>query len=161
MRLVCRCLRGDHLRCGGFERAQHCAHPPTRPPPPALQGGFPSIDTRTLYQSTLLHVAARHGHAELARALLARGADVNALDYGGMRRSPLHWACKGGHVALVELLVEAGADTKVCVYVCVCLCLVGSWLPWCLPLPPLHTRTTWLAGTLLRLHCSVTTHTNP
>ena len=78
-----------------------------------MQGGYPSIDARTLYQSTLLHVAARHGHTELAAALLARGADVNALDYGGMRRSPLHWACKGGHVALVELLLDAGADTKV------------------------------------------------
>ena len=93
------------------QRRAHTAPPP--PPPPALQGGYPSIDARTLYQSTLLHVAARHGHTELAAALLARGADVNSLDYGGMRRSPLHWACKGGHVALVELLVEAGADTKV------------------------------------------------
>lgn len=66
-----------------------------------------------MYQSTLLHAAARHGHAPLAAALLARGANANALDYGGMRRSPLHWACRGGHVALVELLVAAGADTKV------------------------------------------------
>ena len=75
--------------------------------------GYASIDTRSLYQSTLLHVAAKHGHVELARRLLARGADVNTLDFGGMRRSPLHWACKGGHVAMVELLMAAGADTKV------------------------------------------------
>lgn len=66
-----------------------------------------------MYQSTLLHAAARHGHAQLAAALLERGADANALDYGGMRRSALHWACRGGHVQLVEMLVEAGADTKV------------------------------------------------
>lgn len=68
---------------------------------------------RSMYQSTLLHAATRHGHVQLAAALLQRGADANALDYGGMRRTPLHWACRGGHVALVELLVAAGADTKV------------------------------------------------
>lgn len=66
-----------------------------------------------MYQSTLLHAAARHGHVQLAAALLQLGADANALDYGGMRRTPLHWACRGGHVQLVELLVAAGADTKV------------------------------------------------
>lgn len=73
--------------------------------------GYRSIDARSLYQSTLMHTAAKQGHAELARRLLQRGADVNALDFGGMRRTPLHWACKGGHVAMVELLVAAGADT--------------------------------------------------
>lgn len=74
--------------------------------------GYPGPDCRSLNQSTLLHCAAKRGHLQLAAALLARGADVNALDYGGMRRTPLHWACKGGHVAMVELLVAAGADTK-------------------------------------------------
>lgn len=76
------------------------------------EGGYRSIDTRSVYQSTLLHTAAKHGHVELARALLQRGAQVNLLDYGGMRRSPLHWACHGGHVALVEVLLEADADTS-------------------------------------------------
>lgn len=42
-----------------------------------------AIDARSIYQSTLLHAAAKHGHLQLARELLARGADVNALDYGG------------------------------------------------------------------------------
>jgi hypothetical protein len=84
------------------------------------EGGYCSIDTRSVYQSTLLHTAAKHGHVELARALLQRGAQVNLLDYGGMRRSPLHWACHGGHVALVEVLLEADADTSVGGYVSVC-----------------------------------------
>lgn len=82
-----------------------------------MQEGYRSIDARSLYQSTLLHTAAKHGHTELSRALLRRGADVNMLDYGGMRRSALHWACHGAHVALVELLLEAGADTTVGGYV--------------------------------------------
>ena len=45
--------------------------------------GYACVDARSTYQSTLLHCAARHGHVELAAALLARGADVNALDFGG------------------------------------------------------------------------------
>lgn len=75
--------------------------------------GYVSIDCRSLNQSTLLHLASKNGHCHLTQRLLARGADVNALDYGGMRRTPLHWACKGGHVRMVELLVAHGADTKV------------------------------------------------
>lgn len=74
--------------------------------------GYVSIDCRSLNQSTLLHLASKNGHCHLTQRLLARGADVNALDYGGMRRTPLHWACKGGHVRMVELLVAHGADTK-------------------------------------------------
>lgn len=53
--------------------------------------GYPGPDCRSVNQSTLLHCAAKLGHLQLAAALLARGADVNALDYGGMRRTPLHW----------------------------------------------------------------------
>ena len=53
--------------------------------------GYASPDTRNLNQSTLLHAACRHGHLPLAAALIARGANVNALDYGSMRRTPLHW----------------------------------------------------------------------
>lgn len=58
--------------------------------------GYPGPDCRSLNQSTLLHCAAKRGHLQLAAALLARGADVNALDYGGMRRTPLHWVSPGG-----------------------------------------------------------------
>lgn len=53
------------------------------PPPWPQEEGYCSIDTRSLYQSTLLHAAARHGHVRLAAALLERGANVNALDWGG------------------------------------------------------------------------------
>ena len=71
------------------------------------------VDARSLYQSTLLHLAARHGHVELAWRLLRAGAAIHALDYGGMRRTALHWACHAGHVAVVEVLLEAGADATV------------------------------------------------
>lgn len=85
----------------------------------------------SVYQSTLLHGAARQGHTGLAAELLRRGADPNALDFGGMRRTPLHWACRGGHVGLVELLVAAGGDTKV-------VCAAAPWAA-AARLRPLHT----------------------
>jgi len=69
-----------------------------------------NVDARNVFQTALVHIATRHGHEELLELLISRGACVNALDYGGMRRTPLHWACQLGHVRCVELLVEAGAD---------------------------------------------------
>lgn len=71
------------------------------------------LDNRTLFQSNLLHIAARNGQTAIAEELLKRGSDLDALDYGGMRRTALHWACQGGHVRIVELLVDHGANTEV------------------------------------------------
>ncbi|NXO42937.1 ASB18 protein, partial [Locustella ochotensis] len=67
---------------------------------------------------TALHVAARHpcgaANAELARLLLRRGADANAIDYDGV--SPLGWALQGAasHRELrphrtVQLLLNHGS----------------------------------------------------
>ena len=39
------------------------------------------LDNRTVFQSTLLHIAARNGRLQVALELLNRGIDVNALDY--------------------------------------------------------------------------------
>lgn len=39
------------------------------------------LDNRTIFQSTLLHIAARNGRLQVALELLNRGIDVNALDY--------------------------------------------------------------------------------
>ena len=39
------------------------------------------LDNRTIFQSTLLHIAARNGRLQVAVELLRRGIDVNALDY--------------------------------------------------------------------------------
>jgi len=72
------------------------------------------VNARTVYQSQLLHVAARHGRPSLVRLLLAQpGIHINSLDYGGMRRTPLHWACQRGDLQSVEALVTAGANTSV------------------------------------------------
>lgn len=74
------------------------------------------INVRTVYQSTMLHLAARHGHVELAAELLKEGADLHSLDYGALRRTPLAWATHQGHMAMVELLVDAGANPHVCLF---------------------------------------------
>lgn len=54
-----------------------------------------------------LHVACREGNARTARALLGRGAELEAR--GTLGRTPLHVACLGGHLRLVEELIAAGA----------------------------------------------------
>ena len=57
---------------------------------------------------TVLHNEALNGHLETARLLIAKGADVNALDNG--RRAPIIWAAGGGQLPAVELLLDSGAD---------------------------------------------------
>ena len=86
------------------------------------------VNGRTVYQSQLIHVAARYSQTNVLRVLLsAPGIDVNALDYGGMRRTGLHWACTNGDLPSVEALVDAGANTMVIasIYlVCVVHCCI-------------------------------------
>ena len=61
------------------------------------------------FDSTPLHYAAWAGHADAARQLLERGADVDAFDRHGM--PPLTYAAYWGrHESTVEMLLENGAD---------------------------------------------------
>lgn len=61
---------------------------------------------------TPLIVASFHGHANLARALIGRGADVNAVN--GKGTSVLMYAksaaLRDGNYVVMDLLLEAGAD---------------------------------------------------
>jgi ankyrin repeat protein len=53
-------------------------------------------------------LACRNGHTDVARVLLARGADVNAR--GFFAATGLHWAAINGHEETVRFLLAAGAD---------------------------------------------------
>lgn len=59
-------------------------------------------------QQTPLHWAARHGHVDVARGLIANGAGVDVRDT--LRRTPLHLAVE--HPDMIRFLVEAGADLQ-------------------------------------------------
>lgn len=58
--------------------------------------------------TTLLHEAVSHGRTEVARMLLARGADADATTAGGL--TPLLLALELDRPELVPVLLEAGAD---------------------------------------------------
>ncbi|ADV67893.1 ankyrin repeat domain-containing protein [Deinococcus maricopensis] len=61
---------------------------------------------------TLLGLAAFFGQVEVARALIARGADVNVASRNGLQVTPLHSAVAGRHADLAALLLDAGADVN-------------------------------------------------
>ncbi len=61
---------------------------------------------------TPLHLASFFGHAELATALLDRGADVNARSANAMKNTALHAAAAGGQIELMRLLLARGADAN-------------------------------------------------
>ena len=58
---------------------------------------------------TALHLACFFAHAETARELIARGADVNAAADNPSRVQPLHSAAAGQSAEIVALLLDHGA----------------------------------------------------
>jgi hypothetical protein len=77
-------------------------------------GADPNVQIRHLAGErpamlTPLQFAARAGCADVARTLLASGADPNAGRADGVP-TPLHFAAGGGHLDMVRILLGAGAD---------------------------------------------------
>ena len=68
------------------------------------------IDASTADGSTALHVAAKHGHANVLRLLLEAGAD--ALSADAEMRTALHLVAVAGHGLCVKALLDAGADPE-------------------------------------------------
>ena len=64
--------------------------------------------SRNPLANTPLHAAVAGSHADVSVFLIARGADVNAIDSG--RHTPLHIAAENGQLAVVEALLARGAD---------------------------------------------------
>jgi len=57
-----------------------------------------------------LHRAARENRVDIARALIARGDDVNARDEDG--GTPLHVAAGTNSLDVARLLIDRGANTE-------------------------------------------------
>jgi ankyrin repeat protein len=62
------------------------------------------------FERSLLFEAAWEGHAEVAKVLVARGADVNRGDFLG--HTAIYAAAFSGHEEMVLLLLRAGADIR-------------------------------------------------
>ena len=56
-------------------------------------------------------LAAQEGHLEIVKALLAKGADVNAKS-SVKGQPPLEHAAFGGHTDVVRLLLEEGVNVN-------------------------------------------------
>jgi ankyrin repeat protein len=63
-----------------------------------------NIDARTAQDESPLMMACLRGHAEMARRLIARGADVNKTGW-----TPLHYAATKGDVAIIQMLLDENA----------------------------------------------------
>jgi ankyrin repeat protein len=75
-----------------------------------LSNDHASVDDRGPDGYTALHLAAYFGHLEVARLLLGRGADPNAVALNESRVTPLHSAVAGQHRDTASLLMALGAS---------------------------------------------------
>ena len=65
----------------------------------------------------LLTQAVKEKDTEIAKLLIKRGVDVNALvthvgRHHRTDKNPLHWASEYGHTEIVKVLLEAGAEVN-------------------------------------------------
>jgi uncharacterized protein len=71
-------------------------------------GAMLAAVSRNPLANTPLHAATAGRHEDVSVFLIARGADVNAVDAGG--HTPLHIAAENGELPVVEALLARGAD---------------------------------------------------
>ena len=86
-----------------------------------LAGDRASIDEGGSDGFTPLHLAAYFDRLEVARLLLERGADRNAVAFNEMRVTPLHSAVSARHRDMVGLLLAHGASPNAVQH--------GGWTP--------------------------------
>jgi prepilin-type processing-associated H-X9-DG protein len=85
-------IRGDTNRVAGYLKSD------------------PNLVNAERGEFTPLHWAAYNGHLDVAKVLLAKGADVNAnFEHG----PPLYWAVRKDYIDMMKLLIAEGADVSV------------------------------------------------
>ena len=72
---------------------------------------YDHLEFEQIFVAAALHAAVRtHGHADVVRALVAHGADLNVRTQCGS--SALHMAASGGHLDAARLMLGASADVN-------------------------------------------------
>ena len=73
---------------------------------------YDGVTERDIYYdgSKALHVATLNGHVDVAKLLIQKGADVNAVDK--YYRTSLHRAALKAYVDIAKLLIQNGADVN-------------------------------------------------
>lgn len=77
-----------------------------------LDAGECTPNTLDADDCSLLHWAAINNRFGVARLLIEKGCNVNALG-GVLVSTPLHWAARHGHAHMIALLVTNGADVNI------------------------------------------------
>ncbi|HEY6304883.1 MAG TPA: ankyrin repeat domain-containing protein [Candidatus Angelobacter sp.] len=80
----------------------------TRRTPDGGWGRMPPPESYAELVSEAFYIAARNGRLDVAKFLLAKGADINCKGFFGA--PGLHWAAVNGHKEMVEFLIDNGAD---------------------------------------------------
>lgn len=75
------------------------------------EGPLTDVNQRGALGSYPIHIAAVRGAFDEMAALIAGGANVNALGEDGF--TALHWAARDGNLNLVKLLLEHGAKADI------------------------------------------------
>jgi ankyrin repeat protein len=75
------------------------------------EDGTSAVNARDSWSQTPLIYAAEHGHFEIGKMLLEKGADVNA-EGGRNYSNALYAASYGGHELVVKLLLDTGANVN-------------------------------------------------
>jgi ankyrin repeat protein len=76
-----------------------------------IERGRAEVDSRDMWGWTPLHEACRFGNAEVSRALVDHGANVNASQRNCCQWTPTHISAANRYLEIVKLLLERGADT--------------------------------------------------